>query len=335
MGPEQPTYTDTQLEIYLTRLAYVPAAKTGDSLVQDVRHRIETDAFGTLSELQRRHLAAIPWGNSGLHYSQHHTISLHPESLFEKMVERRLDGYCMENTGIFLIVLRSLGYVVYATGARVSQAAATRVDNGLYSAFEHMVLIVTIDGAKYMVSARHHFTNLASTNNCQVDVGFGNNCATAPLHLHEGATATWIGRSEMRLIRESIAEFTDKSQKVWIYQTRYNPESSWLPNICFSEVEFLPQDFGMMNFSVSQKATSWFKQTFVCMRMILSPTGKEIIGQCIMAGKEVKRRIHGQTEILQVLQSEEDRVQALAKYFDMHLRDSEIHGIQGLTSQLK
>lgn len=129
MGPQQPTYTDAQVEAYLSRIAYTPTAK-----VEDVRQRAQSDALSTLSELQRRHLAAVPWGNSGLHYSQHHTISLHPDSLYEKIVERRLDGYCMESTGIFFIVLRSLGYQVYATGGRVSYAAATGVDNGLYMA---------------------------------------------------------------------------------------------------------------------------------------------------------------------------------------------------------
>ena len=139
----------------------------------------------------------------------------------------------------------------------------------------------------------------------------------------------------MRLIKDSLVEFTDKTQKVWIYQTRPNPESPWLPNICFSEVEFLPQDFGVMNFSVSQKPTSWFTQAFVCVRMILDPTGKEIIGQYIIVGKEVKQRIKGQTEVLQVLNTEEDRVKVLAKYFDMHLRGGEIEGIRGMASQIK
>jgi arylamine N-acetyltransferase len=127
----QPTYTEAQLEAYLKRIAYNPRTQDA-SLVQDVRQRIQTDALATLSELQRRHLTAVPWGNSGLHYSQHHTISLNPSSLYEKMVDRRLDGYCMENSGLFLIVLRSLGFFVYATGGRVSQAAATGIDNGLY-----------------------------------------------------------------------------------------------------------------------------------------------------------------------------------------------------------
>lgn len=139
----------------------------------------------------------------------------------------------------------------------------------------------------------------------------------------------------MRLVRDSISEFTDKTQKVWIYQIRYNPESNWLPMICFSDVEFLPQDFEVMNFSVSQTRTSWFTQVFVCMRMDLGEGGEEIIGQYVMSGKEVKRRVRGQTEILQLMKTEEDRVQALAKYFGMRLRNSEIEGIRGLASELR
>lgn len=126
----KPIYTDQQLELYLERIGY----SNSDSRLQGLRQSIEQDPLGTLAILQRRHLAAIPWGNSGLHYSQHHTISLNPQCLFEKMVTRRLDGYCMENTGLFFIVLRSLGYIVYATGGRVSHAAAMGLNDGLYLA---------------------------------------------------------------------------------------------------------------------------------------------------------------------------------------------------------
>ncbi|CAI7631974.1 unnamed protein product [Penicillium glandicola] len=318
MVPPKPTYNDQQLELYLNRIGYSHPAQSESNLLHHLRQDIENDAFSALCHLQRRHLAGIPWGNSALHYSQHHTITLNPENLFEKLVERQLDGYCMENTGIFLIVLRSLGYLVYPTGGRVNRAALKGLDKGLYLSFVHMVLIVTVGGEKYMI-----------------DVGFGSSCATAPLLLQEGATATAIAPSEMRIVRESIAEFTDPSQKIWIYQTRYNPESDWMPQICFSDVEFLPQDFELMNFFVSQSRTSWFTQNFVCMRMILDQTGTEIIGQCIISGKEVKKRVRGQTEILQVLDTEEDRVKALANYFNMHLCESEIQGIRGMTSEIK
>jgi arylamine N-acetyltransferase len=138
----------------------------------------------------------------------------------------------------------------------------------------------------------------------------------------------------MRLVKENIVEFADPDNKVWIYQTKYNPESNWVSQICFSDVEFLPQDFGVINFSVSQSRTSWFTQIFVCMRMILNQDGTEVIGQCVLSGKEVKRRVHGETEILETLQTEDDRVKALATYFDMHLREDEIQGIRGMTSEL-
>lgn len=147
--------------------------------------------------------------------------------------------------------------------------------------------------------------------------------------------ATNIAPSEMRLVKESLLEFCDKSQKVWVYQTRHDRDSDWIPNICFTEAEFLPQDFGVMNFAVSQSSTSWFTQVFVCMRMIMDESGREVKGQCIMSGREVKRRVRGQTEVLETLESEDDRVKALARWFDMHLREDEVQAIRGMVSMLR
>lgn len=176
--------------------------------------------------------------------------------------------------------------------------------------------------------------DLNSNDSKQVDVGFGTNGATAPLPLQDGASSTRIAPSEMRLVKDTLVEFTDKSQKVWIYQVRHNPESEWLSMTCFYDMELLPQDFELMNFATSQRRTSWFTQSFVCTRMILDSAGKEIIGQYILAGKDIKRRLHGQTEQVQVLEKEEDRVKGLAEYFDMNLRANEIQGIRGMTSEI-
>lgn len=51
-------------------------------------------------------------------------IDIEPEVLFEKIVggaggKGRRGGYCMENNTFFGTVLRSLGFDVYAVGARV------------------------------------------------------------------------------------------------------------------------------------------------------------------------------------------------------------------------
>lgn len=90
-----------------------------------------------------------------------------------------------------------------------------------------------------------------------------------------------------------------------------------------------------MNFFTSKHPSSWFCQRFVCSMMIMDESEREIVGQYVMPGKEVKRRMNGQTEVLENLQSEDDRVQALAKWFGMHLREDEIKGIEGLGSQIK
>lgn len=167
-------------------------------------------------------------------------------------------------------------------------------------------------------------------------MGFGNFGPTSPLPLEEdGTIAVCMAPAEMRLVKDTPIEFIDRNQKLWIYQIRHNPESNWIPQYSFSEVEFLPQDFASMNYSTSHRPTSWFVQALVCTRVILDETGIEPIGIYILSGKEVKKRLRGETETVATLEKEEDRVIALAKWFDMHFLEHEIEGVRGLASQIK
>ncbi|KAL2814708.1 hypothetical protein BDW59DRAFT_176355 [Aspergillus cavernicola] len=258
-------HTPDQLEAYLQRIGYANSASgTGCTRLQQLQQSIQDDALAALAELQRRHISSIPWGNSSIHYSQHHSISTHPSAIFEKLVVRRLDGYCMENTNLLYVVLRSLGYQAYPSAGRVSNAAADPKISGSdlrYASLGHMVIIVIIDNLRYMV-----------------DVGFGNNVPTRPLPLIEDAVAINIAPTEMRLTRDSIPEAVDQTQKTWIYQVRFNPESTWVSLYAFSAIEFLPQDFDMMNFQTSKMPSSWFTQQVVCVRHILDETGGELQG---------------------------------------------------------
>jgi arylamine N-acetyltransferase len=169
----------------------------------------------------------------------------------------------------------------------------------------------------------------------QVDVGFGNNVPTRPLPLEENKVSINIAPSEMRLIKEPLPESVDQTQKFWIYQIRFSSVSVWIPIYAFSEVEFLPQDFAMMNYQTYQLPSSWFTQMFVCVQLILDDAGEELKGLYILAGKEVKRRVHGETETVDTLESEADRVRALEKWFGMRLLDHEIAGINGLGSSMR
>ncbi|KAF9888935.1 N-terminal acetyltransferase [Aspergillus nanangensis] len=317
-----PTLSPDQLELYLHRIQYGEHATpmgNGHPRLQQLQKSVEQDPLAALTEVQRRHVGSIPWGNTALHYSNHHSISIHPACVFEKLVVRRLDGYCMENTNLLYLVLCSLGYQSYPTGGRVSRAIVTGgpTDEG-YISLSHMILIVTIAGQKYMA-----------------DVGFGLNTPTSPLLLQEGATATLIAPSEMSLIKAPLPEFTDQTQKVWVYQARNDPQSPWRPQYSFSDVEFLFEDFIMMNFFTSQSRSILFTQKLACTRVILDDQCLESIGIYILAGREVKRILHGKTETIEALSTEEDRVNALVKYFGLRFREHELEGIQGLASQIK
>lgn len=116
----RPTYSRDQLLRYVSHIYRLPADQAQIKL-GELQISVHDEPLSALKELQQHHLASIPFSNISLHYSQHHTISLDCDYLFYKLIERGLGGYCMESTGFFSIVLRSLGYQVLTCGGRVSE----------------------------------------------------------------------------------------------------------------------------------------------------------------------------------------------------------------------
>ena len=117
---DHPTYSRDQLVRYVC-LIYGCSPEHGESKLRELESWIQKDPLGALTSLQQHHLAKIPFGNVVIHYSQHHTVSLDPDLLFHKLVERVIGGYCFENNGLFAIVLRSLGYKMYTAAGKVSE----------------------------------------------------------------------------------------------------------------------------------------------------------------------------------------------------------------------
>lgn len=117
----RPTYTRDQLAEYIST-CIAPHSPT--YTLATLEEEIAADPVSALSTLQLRQIVFNPWGNVALHYSWHRVLSLDHEALFHKIVERKIGGYCMENNAFFSTVLRSLGFQLYVTGARVSLALA-------------------------------------------------------------------------------------------------------------------------------------------------------------------------------------------------------------------
>jgi hypothetical protein len=83
-----------------------------------------SQAFEFLEVLQAHQISAVPFENLHLHYSPHKTIDISKESVFNKIVAKASGrgGYCMENNTLFFVVLKTLGFDVFLTGARVNSA---------------------------------------------------------------------------------------------------------------------------------------------------------------------------------------------------------------------
>jgi len=186
-----------------------------------------------------------------------------------------------------------------------------------------MINIVTIAGQKYFA-----------------DVGFGSSGPHHPIPLNESYSARNVGTQSLRLVRSlppdlltSASTSISVDQALWTYQYRHTDESDWLPAYCFSETEFIPSDFVMMNWFMSTSRTSWFTYTVVCMKMVMSEE-EELIGDVTLVGGEVKKRIGGISKTLAVLESEAQRVEALREHLGVRLSVEERNGIRGRVSEL-
>jgi len=171
-----------------------------------------------------------------------------------------------------------------------------------------------------------------------VDVGFGANGPISPLSLIDAEESPHIEPASMRLIHSNIPENTDPTQKLWIYQHRISSadDVAWIPQYCFTELEFLPQDYELMNFYTSQSPKSMFTQKIVMARFVLdqnTPT-EEIIGTETLMGAEVKRRIKGKVVYGKECKNEEERVWALEDRFGIRLSEAERRGIRNLGTEL-
>ncbi len=114
----------------------------------------------TLRAVQRCHAQTIPFEN--LNPFVGWPVRLDPASLQQKLVHDGRGGYCYEHNLLFSHVLRALGFDVTWLAARVTMGLPESAVGGR----THMLLLVALDGAPYIV-----------------DVGFGGLTLTAPLRL--------------------------------------------------------------------------------------------------------------------------------------------------------
>ncbi len=133
---------------YLQQLGFT-ASEIAQPIIPDLEH---------LKRLQLTHLTQFPF--QSLTTLVDRPVDLEDRSIYDKLIERRAGGYCYELNGLFLALLRHLGYE-----ARIITGVVT-INNQLerHNARTHMAIMVSIDGQNYLV-----------------DVGYGGLVPSAPL----------------------------------------------------------------------------------------------------------------------------------------------------------
>jgi arylamine N-acetyltransferase len=116
-GNDRATYNYDQITAYFDRIK-LPAK---ERKYEVAGFTPEDEQLHFLAQLQKHHLAEIPFENLTLHYSFHRQVSIDPDEVFKKIVSDNngRGGYCMENNYLFGTLLRSLGFRIYSAGARV------------------------------------------------------------------------------------------------------------------------------------------------------------------------------------------------------------------------
>lgn len=94
----------------------------------------------TLKKLQKQHLINIPFEN--LDIIENKELKLDRDSLFTKIVEEKRGGICYELNGLFLMLLKEVGYDVKYISGRIREEGTD---------LDHVLLLVNIDDEKYIV----------------------------------------------------------------------------------------------------------------------------------------------------------------------------------------
>ena len=133
---------------------------------------------------------------------------------------------------------------------------------------------------------------------------------------------------QYRAIPES---YGDHSNKLWCYDVCYNPtedgESEWTPVYCFTETEFLPQDYEMMSWFTSTHRNSFFTKYMTSTKMIMDEAQEKIIGNLTLFEDTVRETIGSEKKVVQEFKTEEERLGALKELYGIEISDEEREGL--------
>jgi arylamine N-acetyltransferase len=313
-------YNKAELLDYFSRIEL--SQKYFDSVLSDESlARTKDHGLPLLEALCRHHTCHVPFENLILHYSASKKVTLELSELYTWFVNKRRGGRCMENNSFFATVLRSLGYQVRNCGGRVSRAMSpypeVRQNQATtYDGLNHMLNLVRFDDAGWYV----------------VDVGMGAMGPNLPYPLRDNYEIETIAprkiRIQQRAIAESYATGPD-APKMWCYDVCYDPtrgqDNKWIPTYCFTETEFLPQDYEVMSWFTSTNSNSFFTRNVTATKMIMEQ--EKIVGSVTLFKETIRESVGAERKVIRECTTEDERIDSLREIYGIKLSNEEREGI--------
>lgn len=250
------------LESYFARVGFV-----------SVSSALPPPTLSTLQALTAAHTRAIPFENLDVLLGR--VIDLDVDAVFAKLVTARRGGYCFEQNGLLLAVLRALGFVVAPLSARVRwQRPRDSIPPRT-----HMLLRVEIDGESYLT-----------------DVGLGGMSLTGPLRLLADVVQP-TPHEPRRLVREG---------PLWFHQVLLG--STW-HDVAELTLEEMPEiDRVLANWFTNAHPQSHFKNRLLVARSHNDGGRSTLLNsdwtRRFCDGRSVTTRVPGPEALLALLSAE-------------------------------
>ncbi len=195
--------------------------------------------FATLKRMMCCQLFSVPFENLDVQAGK--IVSLVPDEIYRKIVERQRGGYCYEVNGLFAMALEAVGISYQFVAARPMTYPVRRPKT-------HMAIVATIEGEQWLC-----------------DLGFGSYGIREPVNLN------WIDR-ELRLDFDTF-QLSKSPEGDYILQLFTDGAWKNLYEFNLSPQEWV--DFEPANYMNSTHPNSIFVQRL--MVVLQNPSGKDVL----------------------------------------------------------
>ena len=231
--------------------------------------------LSTLQSLYHNHIFTIPFETLDIY--NHVPISLQIESLYQKVILGNRGGYCYELNVLFHHLLSVCGFKVSMVAGRLLHG------HGYGRPFEHMALIVEVEGKKWLL-----------------DAGYGD-FALKPLAITPGEV-----QSDGRTTYQIIEKIVDGEEYLAVGKWRPSKKTFRIEYI-FTLTPRVLQEFSAMNHFHQTSSESHFARSLIC--SLPTPEGRvSIINNKFM-------RTENGNRLLVAIENDAHRNEILATYF--------------------